>query len=369
MYPFDDEDDETSFVDNEDFTAPMDTMGSTTLPLDELVSKLASAVSSNRDMQDQAQKRAHEAQKISGTDIGMQAGLGLLPILIGALIKGKKGGYAGAQAGLAGQMGYAKNLKEEHSEAKKLALTEAKIYGDRANKASDKLTSLQGQDALKTKYPSKGMSFSIDNKMESEASKLLTTEVMNAEFHRKAGNKILDGLEDAITQIEKAGVAPEKGETWADALGRNVKGAIDPNSPEGRLQRKLTEQNLTESFEMIKGAATEPEQDRMRTAQGAGYRVSLDTLKQIIKDKRNGLDREILDLEEIGQRRKLTLPTGDSPHQGKIIQNETSDFSKDNPMVVDRTAAKGTLEALQKQMGYTTADIEKLLQDGEIVIR
>lgn len=82
--------------------------------------------------QQEAIKAANQPYGMDAGQGAIAAGLGLLPALIGGLVRGREGIQIGAQAGLAGVGSYDNILKENFDRKSKAEAANAALYGQQA---------------------------------------------------------------------------------------------------------------------------------------------------------------------------------------------------------------------------------------------
>lgn len=97
--------------------------------------------------QQEAIKAANQPYGMNAGQGAIAAGLGLLPALIGGLVRGREGLAIGAQAGLAGVGSYDSILKENFERQSKAEAANADLYGQQAQQLAQ--SALQDQRFLK----------------------------------------------------------------------------------------------------------------------------------------------------------------------------------------------------------------------------
>lgn len=130
------------------------------------------------------------------------AGLGLLPILAGALFKGREGAYTGAQAGLAGLGSFYQLNEEEANRNRQLASANARIAGEQANQYGD-----FRDDLLKTSL-TEGLK--QQNRLEREG----------VRANNREASKVQSPLETALAAALQSGQA------------KALKSSVDGSTPE-----------------------------------------------------------------------------------------------------------------------------------------
>ncbi len=124
--------------------------------------------------QQEAIKAANQPYGMDAGQGAIAAGLGLLPALIGGLVRGREGLAMGAQAGLAGVGSYDNILKNNYEKRAANEAANASLYGQQANQLAQNELGLQrslqmeelrqgNRIALKEMFPSKGTSVTINN--------------------------------------------------------------------------------------------------------------------------------------------------------------------------------------------------------------
>jgi hypothetical protein len=132
-------------------------------PFDSILSGFDKEEAEKRALQMSAIQSAQEPMQLTDSQAGVTGALGLLPVLLAGLIKGKKGIAAGAAGGLTGLKGYTDDLVRQHEMGVKNDSLLAQTYGKDADRAAQSKDRLITQDAIKQKYPPQGQTVNIYN--------------------------------------------------------------------------------------------------------------------------------------------------------------------------------------------------------------
>lgn len=84
---------------------------------------------------------------VSGNEAGLAAALGILPILIGAAVKGKKGANVGAQAGTLGAVSYLKGVGDKQEQERETAQLLYKSFENQIRAAEKGISGLERDQA------------------------------------------------------------------------------------------------------------------------------------------------------------------------------------------------------------------------------
>lgn len=251
--------------------------------------------------QQEAIKAANQPYGMDAGQGAIAAGLGLLPALIGGLIRGKEGLNIGAQAGLAGVGSYDNILKNNYERQSENEKANAVLYGQQAQALATQDLGLQralqmegikqgNRIALKQQFPSKGTNVTVNLSPESvgvdkDTRKLIQPQL---DIYQSMSQSINAGKNVLSENPELNDLNYNDVEGSVKTLGEGVKAwAVGNESPLGRL-RAETMAAATDYAKAISGAAvSDKEFDRLYSiVAGTGKipatpKVMLETLNHI----------------------------------------------------------------------------------------
>lgn len=297
--------------------------------------------------QQEAIKAANQPYGMNAGQGAIAAGLGLLPALIGGLVRGREGLAIGAQAGLAGVGSYDSILKENFERQSKAEAANADLYGQQAQQLAQSALQDQrfmAQEGLRqqNRIDLLGMRKSlgldggttiINDLGEKQVPKI-------AESHYEAFQEALaskntnDRIRNVINKLEASGATGDEG--YLEAVGRTMKGKIDPSSPEGELQSLRTEALLGRMKALIKGVPSDRDTKLMEEAGQQGAATRLSTIKEIA-NRIDELNYERLKAaEDVASMYKSELPSLSS----KLASGSSDSKSEEIDFNQLRTEAK-----------------------------
>lgn len=239
--------------------------------------------------QQEAIKAANQPYGMDAGQGAIAAGLGLLPALIGGLVRGKEGLSLGAQAGMAGVSSYDNILKENFDRKSKAEAANAALYGQQAQQlaqsalqdqrflSQEKLRQ-QNRIELREMFPNKGTNVTVNNLGNKQGEKIAEDhyDIYQSAISTKFTN---DNTRSLIDKLKKEGASDN--ESYWEALARSTKGKIVPSSTEGKLESSRIETMLQTLSQLVKGAPSDRDSKLLEKAQQMGGSVDLSTIKEI----------------------------------------------------------------------------------------
>lgn len=265
----------------------------------------------------------YEKLKSGGELSDSQAlGLGILALGLlaaGGAIKGKRGlGMAGQSLGLGEQLflGLEKDrTKQERasvtSELSSLNKREGEITKMAAENAmapikNEEQISGAVETAKRKRSAGVGDGQNINIKVDTAGSKQMTEELLKAEMAKKRTLRSNNAIRSAVEAAVKGGARLD--ESVVEAVGRNVEAFVNPNSPAGALRRLKVKGMLEQLNTLNKGTPSERDRELQEIATGNDYHVSLKTILDIADQMDRYASEGVSDLEEISNRRGLSIP-------------------------------------------------------------
>lgn len=240
---------------------------------EDIISKLQSVSSQAEKKKLELAAKMKSGMELSRPQMVAVGMISILPYLIGAAVKGKKGIAAAAPASALAGVGAIQGFKATHEKGQDQAELEYKAYDKQSEKATDMMLdiakgerkrdqSMEDYGAKLDMKKARGMggppNINVDKRQFQLTSKAATLYDSTEQTAR-----IADQIQQFIAVHFKD---KETGESFAqtlkEAASRKFEG-LDPNSPAAELKSMLTELVTVAQASLIKGAATEKDAQRI----------------------------------------------------------------------------------------------------------
>lgn len=230
--------------------------------------------------QQEALSRANQPYGMNAGQGAIAAGLGLLPALIGGLVKGKEGLNVGLQAGMGGVSMYDKTLENNFQRASENEKANAALYGAQANQVlqnelgfnrfmQQEKVRQDNRKEMKDLYPPAGMGDSGVDSDVVDASMAAALEKTTGIPADQLIGKSLDYV-DRIQRNEQIAGNKKTQETVAAGEARRKK-----------EQEMKTDEKYIEGFDWVEGKRPDAEKFKVARAVNEGGRLLLNDIRAL----------------------------------------------------------------------------------------